>query len=82
LARGGSTKQGSEDAMPDAPTIEAEDEFLEVGLQVLTAQPMIGAQGPDLEVAKDPVHPGQDNMGADLADDVRIVVDADGAGVS
>jgi len=34
--------------MPGAPAVEAEDEFIEVGLEVLAAQPVVNAQGPDL----------------------------------
>src|SRR5712671_7739914 len=68
--------------MPGASAVEAEDEFIEVALEVLAAQPVVDAQGPDLEVGEDPVNPGQDDMGGHLADDMRIVGDAGGAGVS
>jgi len=68
--------------MPGAPAVEAEDEFIEVGLEVLAAQPVIDAQGPDLEVGEDPVNPGQDDVGSHLADDMGIVGDAGGAGIS
>jgi len=68
--------------MSGAPAVEAEDEFVEVGLEVLAAQPVIDAQGPDLEVGEDPVNPGQDDVGSHLADDMGIVGDAGGAGIS
>src|ERR1700745_4220547 len=68
--------------MPGASTVEAEDELIEVGLEVLAAQPVIDAQGPDLEVGEDPVNPGQDDMGGHRADDTGIVGDAGGAGIS
>src|SRR5712671_5010646 len=68
--------------MPGSPAVEAEDEFIEVALEVLAAHPVVDAQGPDLEVGEDPVNPGQDDMGGHLADDVGIVGDAGGAGVS
>jgi len=68
--------------MSGAPAVEAEDEFIEVGLEVLAAQPVVDAQGPDLEVGEDPVNPGQDDMGGHLADDMGIVGDAGGAGIS
>ena len=68
--------------MPGAPAVEAEDEFIEVGLEVLAAQPVIDVQGPDLEVGEDPVNPGQDDMGGHRADDMGIVGDAGGAGIS
>ena len=64
--------------MSGAATVEAEDEFIEVGLEVLAAQPVIDAQGPDLEIGKDPVNPGQDDMGGHRADHEGIVGDAGG----
>ena len=48
--RSGDAQQGSECGMPGAPAIEAENKLIEVGLEVLAAQPVIDAQGPDLEV--------------------------------
>jgi hypothetical protein len=80
--RGGDAEEGSECGMPGAPAVEAEDEFIEVGLEVLAAQPVVDAQRPDLEVGEDPVNPGQDDMGGHLADDMGIVGDAGGAGIS
>src|ERR1700747_689350 len=82
LVRSGESEQGSECCMPGASTVEAEDEFIEVGLEVLAAQPVVDAQGPDLEVGEDPVNPGQDDMGGHLADDMGIVGDVSGAGIS
>src|SRR6266850_5696717 len=68
--------------MSGAPAVEAEDKFIEVGLEVLAAQPVVDAQGPDLEVGEDAVNPGQDDMGGHLADDVGSVGDdAGGAGI-
>ena len=64
--------------MPGAPAVKAEDEFIEVGLQVLAAQPVVDAQRLDLEVGEDAVHPRQDGMGGLLADDMGIVGDASG----
>ena len=43
---------------------------------------MIDAQGPDLEVGKDPVHPGQYNMSGHFTDDMGIMGDSGGAGIS
>src|SRR6516164_6814370 len=68
--------------MPGAPAIEAENKLIEVGLEVLAAQPVIDAQGPDLEVGKDPVDPRQHDVSGHLADDVGIMGDAGGAGIS
>jgi len=79
---GGDAEQGAEGGVPGAAAVEAEDELIEVGLEVLAAQPVIDAQGPDLEVGEDPVNPRQDDVGGHLADDMGIVGDAGGAGIS
>jgi hypothetical protein len=68
--------------MPGASAVEAENEFIEVGLEVLAAQPMIHAQGPDLEVGKDPVDPRQEDVRSHLADDMGFMGDAGGSGIS
>jgi hypothetical protein len=52
--------------MSGAPTVEAEDEFVEVGLEMLAAQPVIDAQGPDLEVGEDPMNPREHDVGGHL----------------
>jgi hypothetical protein len=64
-----------------SPAVEAGAEFIEVGLEVLAAQPMIDAQGPDLEVGEDPADPGQDDVGGHLNDDMGIMGDDGGAGI-
>ena len=80
--RGGDAEQGSEGGVPGTPTVEAKDEFIEVGLEVLAAQPVIDAQDPDLEVGEDPVDPREHDVGGHLADDMGIVGDVGGAGIS
>jgi len=40
LVRGGDAEEGSECGVPGAPAVEAEDEFIEIGLQVPAAQPV------------------------------------------
>src|SRR5260370_8016234 len=67
--------------MPGAAAVEAEDELVEVGLKMPAAQAVVDAQGPDLEVGEDAVHPGQDDVGGHFADDMGIVFDAGSAGV-
>ena len=67
--------------MPGVPAVEAEDEFIQVGLEVLAAQSVVDAQGPDLEVGEDPVNPGEHDVGGHLADDVGIVSDAGRTGI-
>jgi hypothetical protein len=56
--------------VPGAPAVEAEDEFIEVGLEVLSAQPVIDAQGPDFEFGEDPMKPREHDVGGHLADDM------------
>jgi len=45
--RGGDAEEGPERGMSGAPAVKAEDEFVEVALEVLAAQAMVDAQGPD-----------------------------------
>src|SRR3954471_20405441 len=68
--------------MPGAAAVEAKDKLVEVGLEVLAAQPVIDAQGPDLEVGKDPVDPGQHDMGGHLADHMGFVAETGNAGIA
>jgi hypothetical protein len=68
--------------VPRAPPVKAEDEFVEVGLEVLAAQAVVDAQGPDFEVGKDPVHPGQHDVGRHLADDMGLVSEAGSTWIS
>src|SRR5271155_786107 len=68
--------------MPGMAAVEAEDELVEIDLEVLAAQAVIDAQGPDLEIGEDAVRPGQDDMGGHFADDVGIVIDTGGTGIS
>src|SRR3984893_11030668 len=67
--------------MAGAAAVEAEDEFVEIGLEMRAAQAVIDAQSPDLEVGEDPVHPGQYDMRRHLADDMGVVADAGSAGI-
>ena len=66
--------------MTGSAAVEAEHELVEIGLQMTAAQAVVDAQGPDFEVGEDAVDPGQDDMGGDLADDMRIVRDAGAPG--
>jgi hypothetical protein len=79
--RGGDAEQGSECGVPGAPAVEGEDKFIEVRFEVLAAQPVIDAQGPDLEVGEDPVNPREHDVGGHLSNDMAIVSDA-GTGIS
>ena len=80
--RGGDAEQGSECGVSGAPAVEAKNEFIEVGLEVFAAQPVIDAQGPNLEVGKDPVNPRQNDVRGHPADNVGIMGDAGDAGIS
>jgi hypothetical protein len=67
--------------MPGAAPVEAEDELVEVGLEVFSTQAMIDAECPALEIGEDAMDPGQHDMGDHTADDMRIVLDAGGTEV-
>ncbi len=71
---GSASGQRPEGGVAGAAPVEAEDELVEVGLEVLGAQAVVDAKRPGLEVGKDPVDPGQDDMGGPGADDMRLVV--------
>lgn len=60
-------EQGAEGGVGRVPTIEAEEELVEIGLQMFFAQTVIDAQRPGFEVGEDAVDPGQDDMGGHLA---------------
>ena len=68
--------------MAGSAPVEAEDELVEVGLQVLASEAVVDAQRPGLEVGEDAMNPGQDHMGGHVSDDVRVVCDAGRAGVA
>ena len=53
---GGDAEQGAEGGVACAAAIEAEDEFIKVGLEMSVAQAVIDAQSPDLEVGEDLHH--------------------------
>ena len=50
--RGGDAEQGSESCVSGAPAIEAKDEFIEVGLEVFAAEPVIDAKAQTLRLEK------------------------------
>jgi hypothetical protein len=58
----------------DMPSpIPAEDELVEVSLQMCFADAMEGAHGPALEVREYPVDPGQQDVGGHGADDLGLM---------
>src|SRR3954451_11777481 len=79
--RCGDAEERAEGGVSGAAPVEAEDELVEVGLQVFAPQAVIDAERPALEVGEDAVGPGQHDMSSHAADDMRIVADAGSAGV-
>ena len=53
---------------PVAAPVPAEDELVQVALDVLASQPVMHPQGPALQVREDPVDPGQDLVRLAVAD--------------
>lgn len=76
---GGDAQQRAEGGGPCAAAVEAEHEFVEVGLEMPAAQAVIDAERPDFKVGKDAVPPRQHDMGSDLANQTGIV---GGTGIS
>ena len=79
---GGDAEQRAETGLAMTAAVEAEHEFVEVGLEVFAAQAMIDAQRPGFEIGKDAVCPGQHDMSGHFADRMGIVVDAGRAGIA
>jgi hypothetical protein len=79
---GGDAEQGPEPGLPPTATVEAEDEFIEVGLETVGAQAVIDAQRPGFEVGKGAVSPGQHDVRGHGGNGVGIVDEAGGAGIA
>src|SRR4051794_8866752 len=75
-------EERAEGGVPGAASVEAEDELIEVGLEVFATQAVIDAERPALQVGEDAVGPGQHDMGGHAADDMRIMPDTGSTGVS
>src|ERR671920_2265451 len=74
-------EEGAEGGVSGAASVEAEDELVEVGLEVFATQAVIDAERPALEIGEDAVGPGQHDMGSHAADDMRIMLDAGSTGI-
>ena len=61
--------------MAGPASIEAEDELVEIGLEMHGAQTVVDAERLGLEVGEDAMDPGQDDMGRHGADHVGLVGD-------
>src|SRR3954467_13824394 len=79
--RPGDAEERAEGGMSGAAPVEAEDELVEVGLEVFATKAVIDAERPALEIGEDAVGPGQHDMGGHAADDMRIVGEAGSAGI-
>src|SRR3954453_957748 len=79
--RRGDTEERAESGVSSAASVEAEDELVEVGLEVFSTQTVIDAERPALEIGEDAVGPRQHDMGGHAADDMRIVRDPGSTGV-
>src|SRR6478735_11222015 len=80
--RRGDAEERAERCVSGAASVEAEDELVEVGLEVFATQAMIDAERPALEIGEDAMGPGQHDMSGHAADNMRIVHDAGSTGVS
>src|SRR3954452_540463 len=79
--RRGDAEERAEGGVSGAASVEAEDELVEVGLEVFATQAVIDAERPALEIGEDAVGPGQHDMGGHAADNMRIVRDAGSTGI-
>ena len=75
------SKQGIEGGVTRFAPVEAEDKFIEVGLQMFAAQAVIDAKPPAFQVGKQPVDAGHDDVCRHRPDDVRIVAHMGHTGV-
>ena len=66
-------QHGLERGMPVKSAVVAEDELIEISVDVLAAQAMIRPEGPSLEQRESAMTPRQDDVRRHLSDDARIV---------
>ena len=76
-ARGAGTEaeESVEGDVPRSASIEAEDELVEVVLQVDPSQTVVDTEAPTLEVGEQAKGPGQDDVRRHRADGDRLVLD-------
>src|SRR5215212_3028804 len=82
LEGSGEAEQALEGGGWRTPSIEAEDELVEVGLEMLLAQAVIDAQSPALGVGEHAVDPRQHEMGGHRSDHLGVVLDVLERGVT
>ena len=69
----GEPEHGFERDVPVEAPIVSEDELVEIRVDVLAAQPMIGAETPTFHQREASMNPGQHDMAGHLADCPRVV---------
>src|SRR5437868_11162349 len=69
----GEPEHGFERDVPVEAPIVSEDKLIEIRVDVLAAQPMIGAEPPTFHQREDSMNPGQHDMAGHLADRPRVV---------
>src|SRR5258708_17586720 len=69
----GEPKHGFERDVPVEAPIVSEDKLVEIRVDVLAAQPVIGAEPPTFHQREDSMNPGQHDMAGHLADRPRVV---------
>ena len=72
MARG-EPEDGLERDVPVEAPIVSEDKLVEIRVDALAAQPVIGAEPPTFHQREDSVNPGQHDMAGHLADRPRVV---------
>ena len=77
----GDAEERAKGSVPGAASVEAEDELVEVGVEVFSPQAVIDAERPALEIGEDAVGPGKHDMGGHTTDEVRIVHNAGSTGI-
>src|SRR3954468_23540945 len=66
-------KHGLERDMSIKSSVVAEDEFVQVRIDVLTAETMVGAEAPPLQEGEDPMDPFEGDVPCHAADHAGIV---------
>ena len=66
-------EERAESSVAGFAAVEAKDELIEIGLQMLATQPVADASRPSFEVGEDLVDPRQDEVSGGLPDDMDIV---------
>ncbi len=70
LCIGGEAEERAESIVAGFAAVEAKDDLIEIGLQMLAVQPVVDASRPSFEVGEDLVDPRQDEVSGGLPDDM------------